>query len=356
MAAPVSLPLDPRRIEVEIARMRERESTGFGGGAKANLFNLVVTIPAGAGDSAGPGPDDALETLLGRRPARIIRLSAGRAGAIGATVSGRCFPGSIDRGVCLEQIDVTAVGDPLGDGVTSWAPLLARDIPTFLWIAGPWTPADLPRAAGAHADKLIVDGSRAGEPVAALAALHSLREATRRRLAVADLAWSRTLPLRVQAARAFDPPAAREALDRITAVRIAGGTEAEARLFFLWLATRLGWRPSAASRGDGRGFIDAGGGEVTAVHEAPAPLARGARLCFAVQGASDVEVTCSKGGCAAIGEDRGPWRVLDDGGLLLAEVDAPKQDPLLADALDMTAVGRAVGPGPGAAERHMRNA
>jgi glucose-6-phosphate dehydrogenase assembly protein OpcA len=223
----------------------------------------------------------------------------------------------------------------LGGGAGSWAPLLARDIPTFLWIAGPWTPADLPNEACAHADKLIVDGSLAGDPSAVLAALHRLREATRARLAVADLAWSRTLALRVQAARAFDAPAARESLERIAAVDLAGGTPAEALLFFLWLATRLGWRPVDGERGEAHRFTDPAGRVVTVRHERPALLARGVRLSFAVRGAAGVDVACSGDGCAAIGEDRGPWRVTDDGELLLAEVDTPRQDALLAGVLAM---------------------
>ncbi len=343
--------------------MREREATGFGGGAKANLFNLVVANPAGVAGAS----NDALETLLGRRPARIIRLAGGTtgpaspAGDAGATVSGRCYPGTLDRGVCLEEIDLAAGGDPLGDGAGTWAPLLARDIPTFLWIAGAWTPADLPRDAGAHVDKLIVDGSRCGDPVGALPALHRLREASRRRLAVADLAWSRTLPLRVQAARAFDPPEARDALDRIASVRLAGATEAEALLFFFWLATRLGWRASPATRAGEWRFVDAGGVALDAVHVAPSPLDHGLHLSFTLRGAPGVDVACSADGCAAIGEDRGPWRVIDDGGLLLAEVDSPRQDPLLAGALSMAAGSGlpddgAAGPGPDAAERYVRHA
>ncbi len=353
MAAPVSNPLDPRRIEAEIARVRERESTGFGGGAKANLFNLVVAVPAGA---TGGMADEVLETLLGRRPARIIRLAASTdaaAGASAATVSGRCAPGTLDRGVCLEQIEVSVGRDPLGEGAAAWVPLLARDIPTFLWIAGPWTPADLPREAGVHADKLIVDGSLAGDPPTGLAALHRLREATRGRLAVADLAWSRTLALRVQAARAFDAPAARESLGRIAAIDLTGGTPAEALLFFLWLATRLGWRPIAAERGGARRFADPGGGEVAARHERPAPLARGVRLSFALRGAAGVDVACTEDGCAAIGEDRGPWRVADDGELLLAELDMPRQDALLAGVL---AIGTPDGPPPGTREKDGRHA
>jgi glucose-6-phosphate dehydrogenase assembly protein OpcA len=352
VAAPVSIPLDPRRIEAEIARVRERESTGFGGGAKANLFNLVVATP---GSAAGPMVDTALGALLGRRPARIIRLAASGDAAAGAAavVSGRCSPGTLDRGVCLEEIEVSAGRDPLGGGAGAWAPLLARDIPTFLWLAGPWTPADLPLEACAHADKLIVDGSLAGEPAAGLAALHRLREAARGRFAVADLAWSRTLALRVQAVRAFDAPAARENLGRITAVGLVGGTAAEALLFFLWLATRLGWRPLTGERGGVARFADPAGGEVAVRHEHPAPLARGVRLSFVVGGTAGVDVACSEDGCADIGDDRGPWRVTDDGELLLAEVDTPRQDDLLAGVLAMAG---AAGQMPGTTEKDGRHA
>jgi glucose-6-phosphate dehydrogenase assembly protein OpcA len=285
----------------------------------------------------GARPDEELEVLLGRRPARIIRLAVDpRAAPASAAVSGRCSPGTLERGVCLEEIDLAAAGDPLGSGAGAWTPLVARDIPTFLWIAGPWTPGpDLPLEAAAHADKLIVDSSAAGDPVAVLAALHRLRRATRGRLAVADLAWSRTLPLRVQAARAFDPPGARDALDELAEVRLEGATRSEALLFFLWLAARLDWQASAA-RG-GPSFRDAAGWPVAAVHEAPAALAQGARLSFAARAGSCIEVACTVNGCAAIGDDRGPWRIAPEGELLLAEVDTLKQDALLDDALGIAA-------------------
>ena len=346
MAAPLTPSLDPRRIEAEIAQLRERGSTAFGGGVKTNLFNLVVlNLPGGQ-------PEEALEVLLGRRPARIIRIAAGPEGPEGASVSGRCFPGTLDRGVCLEEIDIAAAGDPLGGGAGAWTPLLDRDIPTFLWITGPWTPADLPREAAAHADKLIVDSSGTADPPAALAALHRLREATRRRLAAADLAWSRTLPLRVQAARLFDPSGARDALDRLAGVRLEGGTRSEAQLFFLWLAARLGWRPIAGP-GD-PSFEDASGRTVSLVHGNPGPLDRGARLSFDVRGASGVEVVCSPDGCASVGEDRGPWWLAPDGELLLAEIDSLKQDALLDDVLGMAAASSAAvtsAAGPGAGDR-----
>jgi glucose-6-phosphate dehydrogenase assembly protein OpcA len=341
VAAPVTISLDPQRIEAEIARMRERESTGFGGGVKANLFNLVVAcLP----DSR---PEETLEALMGRRPARIIRLACGAAGPAGAAVSGRCYPGTPDRGVCIEEIDVTAGADPLGGGASAWTPLLERDIPTFLWIAGPWTPGNLPPDAAELADKLIVDSSRADDPSAAFAALHRLRGAARGHCAVADLAWSRALPLRVQAARAFDPPYARDALDELAAVRLEGATRTEAQLFFRWLACRLGWR--LIDGRDGPSFADLSGRTVSLVHENPAPLARGARLSFAARGAA-IEVACSANGCASVGGDRGPWRIASDGELLLAEVDTLRQDTLLDDALG-TADGIPISSGSGGGAR-----
>lgn len=329
--------LDPRRIEAEIARVRERESAAFGGGVKANLFNLVI-----AGLPGGP-PEEALRALLGRRPSRVVRLEPGPPDRCGAVVTGRCSPGAQDRGVCLEEIALEAGGDPLGDGAAAWTPLLVRDIPTFLWLRGPWSAGRLPGPeAVAHADKLIVDSSVSDDPAGALRGLHRLREATRGRLAIADLAWSRTLPLRALAARAFDPAGAREALADLAAVTLRGAARAEALLFFLWLAVRLGWRATLA--GGAASFADAGDRDVAAVHEAPAPLARGAALSFASRGGTRVEVACAADdrsargfACASVGGDRQPWRIASDGELLLAEVDAPKQDALLDDVLRLGA-------------------
>ena len=80
MAATLTPALDPRRIETEIARLRERESAAFGSGVKTNLLNLVVvSLPGGQ-------PGEAIDALLGRRPARIIRLAAGPEGTAGAAV------------------------------------------------------------------------------------------------------------------------------------------------------------------------------------------------------------------------------------------------------------------------------
>ena len=67
---------------------------------------------------------------------------------------------------------------------------------------------------------------------------------------VVDLAWLRSTPWRERVAATFDPPAMRQALgaiDRVV-VRHRPDSAAAGLLFCGWLASRLGWRPSALSR------------------------------------------------------------------------------------------------------------
>lgn len=343
--------LDPRRVETEIARVRERESAAFGGGVKANLYNLIIlNLPGGR-------PEEPLEVLLGRRPSRIIRLAPGPPDRAAAVVTGRCSPGTQDRGVCLEEIAIEAGGDPLGEGASAWTPLLEPDIPTFLWICGPWSAGRLPGSeAVAQADKLIVDSSASDDPAGALRNLHRLREATRGRLAIADLAWSRALPLRALAARAFEAAPARESLADLAAVTLRGATRAEALLFFLWLAARLGWRASLA--GGTASFADPSGRDVAATHGGAAPLVHGAAISFVARGGTRIEAACTADdrsargyGCASVGGDRQPWRIASDGELLLAELDRPKQDALLDGVLRLGA-----GSDPIATEGRVRHA
>jgi glucose-6-phosphate dehydrogenase assembly protein OpcA len=84
---------------------------------------------------------------------------------------------------------------------------------------------------------------------------------------VVDLAWLRSTPWRERVAAMFDPPAMRRALGAIdkVVVRHRPDSTAAGVLFCGWLASRLGWRPSALSRrGDElTGHCRARRGEVT---------------------------------------------------------------------------------------------
>ncbi|HVP17877.1 MAG TPA: glucose-6-phosphate dehydrogenase assembly protein OpcA, partial [Spirochaetia bacterium] len=163
MEAAVSGVLDPRSIEREIARIRERESNPYSSGVKTNLFTLVIFRRPG-GRSGGDPLDSALQYMLGRRPARIITIDRVESAKTDVMVSGRCFPDRRNRGVCFEEVRIESGNDGLGEDPGAWAPLLIRDLPVFAWwpdsLAGSndsWQRTIL--SAASLVDKLIVDSA-----------------------------------------------------------------------------------------------------------------------------------------------------------------------------------------------------
>jgi hypothetical protein len=226
--------------------------------------------------------------------------------------------------VCFEEIRITAEASPVDVG--AWAPLLIRDIPVYAWLPGLPTPARLAPVleAAEYIDTLIADSSRAATPEEALEALRGLRRAraaARRSIAVSDLAWSRTLPLRMQAARSFDPPDQRARLSSIREVAAGTLAPSEALGLFLWLASRLGWKRRAGAQTAGLPpFTDATGEPVTLTARAGSGRAPGEPL--------SARIRFDDGDDLLLGA-AGPT----DGEILLAEVDSLRQDPLLDDAL-----------------------
>jgi hypothetical protein len=323
MEETVSAPLDPRVIEQEIARMREKESSPYSAGIKTNLFTLLVFRGEGQsiGDPADPA-DAAIQYLLGRRPARIITLTRSSAPRTEAWVSGRCFPDRRNRGVCFEEVRIEVGADGVGEDPGAWAPLLIRDLPVFAWLADGLT-LEVERSlaglvgAGGLVDKLLVDSSRSPDPVSGsdpLAPLRRLREKAAGAFPISDFSWRRTRILREQSARAFDPPAMRQVLPSIRAVRLYGGSPPEAALVLAWLRARLGR-------------------DIAAEHAYAGPLAEGFRLTFFIEGSHDIDIGCTRGGCLSRGEEKGAYRFPSDGEILLDEVDSLLRDPVFLESL-----------------------
>jgi glucose-6-phosphate dehydrogenase assembly protein OpcA len=327
--------LDPRAIEEEIARIRERESNPYISGTRTNLFNLVIVLPGANRDVHAP----ALDFILGKRPARILTIEAGNGPRTAVAVGGRCYPDARNRGVCFEEIRIQSGTDGLGREPGTWAPLLIRDLPVFVWWLDGLSPyPPLLVQASELLDKLIVDtaycASLGEDPLALLKILARARRETRAGITVSDLAWRRTVALRVQTARMFDSEEARSRLGRISRVSLTGGSAAEAIELFLWLASRLGWKPGRAEK-DGAWFTDTAGSRVDMVHTGKAEPSRGFRIAFSFKdGQGDLELTCRENGCVSIGEETGAYRLLSDGEALIEEVDSLTQDPLLTGVLD----------------------
>ncbi len=351
--------LDPRTIETEIARIRERESNPYLAGIRTTLFNLVIVRadrpPAPAGDGAGrdravtegPAADPVspiLDSLLGKRPARIITIEEGGKERTSVFVSGRCFPDARNRGVCFEEIRIMNGADGLGMDTGTWFPLVIRDLPIFLWWLGPLSP--LPPfilAASQIVDKLIVDtsyGSLPGEdPLPVFKELSLVPQKTRGAMKVSDLAWKRTRVLRECAARLFDPGAARARLSHISRVSLSGCSRAEALLYFAWLASRLGWKAASETRAPlafgtrGAAFADAAGNRIEALHEGESPLFTGFRTAFSFSdGGEDLEVSCAGNGCVESGDMKTTCRFTEEGEALTEEVDGLEEDAALLEA------------------------
>lgn len=324
MEKTVSSPLNPRSIEQEIARIREKESNPYSSGTKTNLFTLVIFRQKSALAPGEPDPaESALVYMLGKRPARIITIMRAPSPRTEVWVSGRCFPDKRNRGVCFEEVRIESGDDAVGLDPGVWAPLLIRDLPVFAWMPdglgtdeGMWEGALL-KAAGLI-DKLLVDSAHASAGATdvhgALSAVRELKERTAGAFLLSDFSWRRSRILREQTARAFDPPAMRPLLASIQSVRLYGGSEFEASLFFLWLRVRLGR-------------------EITTDHAAAGALAEGFRVTFTITGAADLDIGCTKGGCLSRGEEKGAYRFPTDGEILLEEVDTLSRDPVFVEVL-----------------------
>ena len=333
--------LDPRAIEAEISRIRERESNPYHSGMKTNLFNLVIFRSA-----ARPTAVSALEYLLGKRPARIITVEAAGHERTSASVSGRCYPDARNRGVCFEEIGINRGADPLGSDPGIWSPLLIRDLPVLVWWQDRVSPLPpLLTGVAGLVDKLIVDtaiGESLGEnPLDSLRELSAFRAATGGTAVVSDLEWRRILPLRIQAARLFEPEDNRALLSEISGVTLRGGSSAQALLFFLWLSSRLGWVPSEGTAAGMASFTDPAGSAVTVEHTMHAPLCEGFAAAFSFRhGAKELAVECGKNGCVSVRDEKGAYRFPSDGEALLHEVDGLAQDPVFTKVLDAAAGGK----------------
>ncbi len=335
--------LDPRSIEREIARIRERESNPYSSGVKTNLFTLVIfRTPADTtvGDPLAP----ALQYMLGRRPARIITIDKVETQKTDVVVSGRCSPDRRNRGVCFEEVYIESGADGLGEDPGAWAPLLIRDRPVFAWwpdgLAGQddsWQRPIL--EAASLIDKLIVDSSGApaqGEQAArtAMRSVLGLREKAGGAFFISDFAWRRSRVLRELTARAFDQPESRPLLAAMRSATLDGGSHADGLLFCSWLAARLGWTSPGAEAPPGV-HRDRGGKEVRFVHATPGfPLAEGFRLRFSFDAGPEITIGCTRGGCVSNGAERGAYKFPSDGEILLEEVDSLTRDPVYQEVLD----------------------
>jgi len=149
------------------------------------------------------------------------------------------------RQICSEQITI------LGEGVSEQAianAILANldyDLPLTLWWQG-CLPDNPDSTLWNIVDRLIFDSREWKDAAQQLHSLHAIKVKNTRRLALADLNWTRLLPFRMAIAQCFDLAECLPALGAVEGLRIVHDPQSlsTARMLACWMAVQLGWRPS----------------------------------------------------------------------------------------------------------------
>ena len=218
-----------RQIERELARLRDAAADADGPPTqRTSVMNHVAWVPERWVETARA----TLAGLEERHPSRAILLFPrpdDPRDAIAATVDLRCYARARKGSVCSEVIELVLCGRRSQAPASVVEPLLVADLPDFLRWRGelPFGEPELEQLVDA-VDRLIVDSGEWPEPERSYARLPEVLD----RVAVSDIAWSRTEPWREAVAGLW--PDVAEA----SALRVAG-PEADALLLAGWLRSRL---------------------------------------------------------------------------------------------------------------------
>jgi len=192
-----------------------------------------------------------------RQPSRTVIVLADRLrpeSAIDAEVSIDCSDLAA-AGLCQENVKIIAHGRAADHVESVVAPLLLKQLPTYLW----W-PGQLPLGHRAFhallsvANQLIIDSADFASPGDGYASVGRLAAATQ---GVNDLNWARLAPWRETIALFFDGPGVRDYVNGIQSMEIVFGrgeadfvsATASTLLLLGWMACRLGWETETSLEG-----------------------------------------------------------------------------------------------------------
>jgi glucose-6-phosphate dehydrogenase assembly protein OpcA len=214
-------------IEGRLAELREKES----GDAAPVLRTSTMTHLVWAPPAWLPKARATLAGLQDRHPARTIFLipEPRRTRAITGTASLQAVQVDGPREAHAEVIEIRLCGAAIEHPASIVLPLLISDLPVFCrWRGAPdWDSPQLSELVGV-ADRLVVDSSEWQSLPAALGRLPELFD----RIAVSDIAFSRTIGWRARLAELWPAIASAERL------RVEG-PRADAVLLAGWLRSRL---------------------------------------------------------------------------------------------------------------------
>ncbi|HEX8096634.1 MAG TPA: glucose-6-phosphate dehydrogenase assembly protein OpcA, partial [Pyrinomonadaceae bacterium] len=267
----VSATLDVESVEHELDELwKEQAGSGEhdeeGATMRARVLNLLVYVPA---MNEANEVSETLAQVTMAHPCRALVAVAEEREAdldIEMFVSAHCRPSSAAGGrqLCCEQVTLAARGRFTVELPSAATPLLIPDLTTFLWWRDDFRPEDpVFKGLSRAATRLLIDSALSPDPLDDLRSLaRSFKGGRPARPGVSDFNWSRLTSWRGLLANFYDVREYREALDRLTRVRVeyaAGLTGApdsiapQALMIAGWLASCLKWevREKAPARAAG---------------------------------------------------------------------------------------------------------
>src|SRR5215471_6978063 len=174
---------------------------------RARVLNLLVYVDS---SDEAKNLDDVLTETTSRHPARALVMMVDRKAKerdLKAWVSAKCQTRGTGKQVCCEQVTFDAKGDIESELPSAINPLLAPDLPVFLW----WRAIpDLDDSMFAHlvemSDRVVIDSAECQNPRRDLV---KLSEVFRKRpdwLAISDFNWARLTIWRTLFASFYDVP------------------------------------------------------------------------------------------------------------------------------------------------------
>lgn len=235
------------RVWSEISHQVEQQSGHIP--LQTSILTLVVVA---RGRLEMRSAHDVLHRLSQQLPSRAIIVEIARPGTeLDATISAHCQYLESGRAACYQIVEIRAASDRLQAVPSLLVPLELYDVPSFMWWVGD-IDFDSPQARRlmSSAERVIIDSARFDAPLEGLRAFASYLEHQDTSCTGTDLNWARVTSWRELIAQSFDHPLARNLFDTIQRVDISFDRAAEAQAYLLagWMASRLNWRLTSASR------------------------------------------------------------------------------------------------------------
>jgi len=184
--------------------------------------------------------------------------------SVDAWITAHCHLAHGKKSICSEQISFLLRGKSMGRLRNTVFANLNSDLPLIFWWQNELSDLFEDRLYRLL-NRLIFDSSTWSQAQEGFARIVEARDATKGRLVIQDLAWTRSFHYRLAIAGLFDDPIAQNSLPYLESVSITAqsGQRTSALLLLAWVVSQSGWK-LASSDGDSFQFSSKNGRTIQA--------------------------------------------------------------------------------------------